>query len=183
VTSDRFVESAAEKAFPDGAPLVVIEETVNKVREEMRQTFVSATVSGAAQSAGIEAAVSRLGEVNKEISELITRIAALRGSIESANQDYLLAVETTKSASRDYQAASVSVSAKSQDIKQIAPALAPERPVRPKILINTFMGFLLGLMLFGGLSMAIRKYREAPAESAFEGEEIEVVQALGGHRH
>ena len=61
VTSDRFVELAAAKTFPDGTPLVVTEESVNKVREEMRQTFVSASVNSAAQTAGIAAATARLG--------------------------------------------------------------------------------------------------------------------------
>jgi len=120
--------------------------------------------------------------VNKEISELITRIASLRGSIEAASQAYLLAVETTKTASRDYQAASVSVSAKAQDMKQIAPALVPEHRVRPRVFFNTLMGFLLGLLLFGGLALGIRKYREVPSETPFEGEEIEVAQALSAHR-
>jgi succinoglycan biosynthesis transport protein ExoP len=160
VTSDRFVELAAEKAFPDGTPLVVTEESVNKVREEMRQTFVSASVNGAAQAAGIAAATARLNQVNKEISELISRITALRGRIEAAGQAYLLAVETTKTASRDYQAASVTVSSKSQDMKQIAPALVPQRPVRPRILINTLLGFVLGILLFAGAVIAMRSFRE-----------------------
>jgi uncharacterized protein involved in exopolysaccharide biosynthesis len=167
VTSDRFVEIAAAKAFPEGTPLVVTEETVNKVREDMRQTFVSASVSSAAQSAGIEAAVTRLEQVNKSISELISRITMLRGNIEAAQQAYTLAVETTKSSSRDYQAASVTVSSKSQDMKQIAPALVPQHPVRPKVLLNTVMGFLLGLVLVGGCVIAMRSYREIRSQQIF----------------
>jgi hypothetical protein len=45
------------------------------------------------------------------------------------------------------------------------------------------MGFLLGLLLFGGLALGIRKFREVPSETAFEGEEIEVAPALSAHRH
>ena len=171
VTSDRFVELAAAKTFPDGTPLVVTEESVNKVREEMRQTFVSASVNSAAQAAGIAAATARLNQVNKEITELISRITALRSNIEGAGQAYLLAVETTKTASRDYQAASVTVSSKSQDMKQIAPALIPQRPVRPRILINTVMGFLLGILLFGGWFIAIQSYREVRSAEAFHAED------------
>src|SRR5688572_18202842 len=182
VTSDRFVELAAAKAFPEETPLVVTEESVNKVREEMRQTFVSASVSSAAQTAGIGAAAARLEDVNEAISGLIHRITALRGDIEAAAQAYSLAVETTRNASRDYQAASVTVSSRSQDMKQIAPALTPERPVRPRILINTLMGLLLGLLLFGGCAIAIRSYREGQSPDAFEAEEVDVVEAIGSHR-
>ena len=181
VTSDRFVELAATRAFPDGTPLVVTEESVNKVREEMRQTFVSASVNSAAQTAGIAAATARLNQVNREISELISRITALRGRIETANQAYLLAVETTKTASRDYQAASVTVSSKSQDMKQIAPAIIPQRPVRPRILINTLMGFLLGVLLFGGWIIARQGYREERAPEVFSVEEPDV-ETVGAHR-
>jgi polysaccharide biosynthesis transport protein len=182
VTSDRFVELAAAKTFPDGSPLVVTEESVNKVREEMRQTFVTASVSSAAQTAGIEAATARLNQVNKEISELISRITALRSKIEAASQAYLLSVETTRTASRDYQAASVTVSSKSQDVKQIAPAVVPQRPVRPRILINTLMGFLLGILLFAGCVLAMQGYREVRSAEAFPVEEVDVGEAVGARR-
>ena len=181
VTSDRFTERAAANAFPDGTPLVVTEESVNKVREQMRQDFVNASVSSAAEAAGIATATARLNQVNKEISDLISRITTLRGNIEAAQQAYLLAVETTKTASRDYQAASVTVSSKSQDIKQIAPALIPQRPVRPRTLVNTVMGFLLGILLFGGLVVAMQSYQDVQAIESFPVEEIDV-EAVGAHR-
>jgi capsular polysaccharide biosynthesis protein len=177
ITSDRFLELAAGKVFPDGTPLVVTEESINQTREEIRQTLVSASVSSAAQSAGIEEATKRLEQVNGEISELIGRINVLRARIEAAGQSYLLSIETTKNASREFQAASVTVSSKSQDIKQIAPALVPERPVRPRTLINTVMGFVLGMLLFAVFAIGLRNYRAADSQSPFNAEEVEVVRA------
>src|SRR5262249_39707473 len=102
--------------------------------------------------------------------------------IESTQQAYLLSVETTKSASREYQTASVTVSSKSQDMKQIAPALAPERPVRPRILINTIMGFLLGLLVFGSCAYIIRNYRQASLRTPVESEEVNVAQTARAQR-
>jgi uncharacterized protein involved in exopolysaccharide biosynthesis len=160
VTSDRFTEQTASKVFPDGTPLTVTEESVNETREGIRKSFVTATVDRAGQTAGIEAAEKRMAQVNKEITELVTRITALRGKIDATNQDFQLAVEATKSANHEYQTASVTVSSKSQDIKQIAPALIPERPVRPNILVNTLMAFLLGTLLLAVCAMAIESYRE-----------------------
>jgi len=183
VTSNRFVELAATKTFPEDTPLVVTEESINKVREDMKQTLVSASVSGAAQSAGIEAASTRLAQVNRETTELSGRIATFRARIEAAVQSYALAVETTKNASREYQAASVTVSSKSQDIKQISPALVPQRPVRPRILLNTLMGFLLGFLFSVGYALAVQTYREALAQKAFEGEEVRLAEAVGTRRH
>jgi capsular polysaccharide biosynthesis protein len=168
VTSDRFMELAAGKVFPDGTPLTVTEESINVTREGLRKDYVTATVDGAAQSAAILAAVERLNQVNRQISELIRNITALRGKIEAANQDYALAVEATQGASREYQAASVTVSSKSQDIKQIAPALIPDRPVRPIRLVNTVMGFLLGTLLFAFVAIGIESFREAAREKPDE---------------
>ena len=168
VTSDRFMELAAGKVFPDGTPLTVTEESINETREGLRKDYVTAAVDGAAQSAAIQAAVERLNQVNRQISELIRDITALRGKIEAANQDYALAVEATQGASREYQAASVTVSSKSQDIKQIAPALIPERPVRPTTLVNTVMGFLLGTLLFAFAAIGIEGFREVAREKPDE---------------
>ena len=47
------------------------EEAINETREGIRQTFVNATVNGSAQNAGIEAAATRLEQLNREIPELI----------------------------------------------------------------------------------------------------------------
>lgn len=182
ITSDRFAELAARQAFPEGTPLVVTEEAVNETREELRQTYVNATINGSAQSAGIEAADKRVAQLNAEIPELVGRVTTLRASIEAASQDYLLAVDATKSASRDYQTASVTVSSKSQDIKQIAPALVPLRPVRPKILINMLMAFLLGILLCSGYAIGLQRYRELQAEPSLVEEDLELVHASTAHR-
>ena len=182
VTSDRFVEATAARAFPEGTPLQVTEESINRVREEMRQTFLSATAAGAAQAAGIEAGARRLEQLNKEITDLIGRITVQRARVEEANQTYLLAVEAVKNANHEYQTATVTVSSKSQDMKQIARALVPERPVRPRVLINTLLGFLLGVVLFGACAVGIRNYREGYARKPLEPEEMDIAEPAGAHR-
>jgi capsular polysaccharide biosynthesis protein len=183
ITSDRFAEVAARQAFPEGTPLVVTEEAVNETREGLRQTFVNANINGSAQSAGIEAAVKRMTQLNIEIPELVGRVTASRAAIEATNQDYLLAVEATKNASREYQAASTMVSSKSQDIKQIAPALVPLRPIRPKTPINVVMAFLLGVLLCGAYTVGLQRYRELQAETSYVEEDLDVIHASTAHRH
>jgi len=168
VTSDRFTEQAAEKAFPEETPLSVTEESPNLIREGIRQDFVRATVGSATERASITASTARLDQVNKEISRLLSRITGLRSEIENVDQEYALATEALKTASREYDAASVNVSSKSQDIKQIAPAQVPERPVRPRILINTVMGFLLGLLVFGGVAVGLQSYLDEYRQGPFD---------------
>ena len=182
ITSDRLAEKAAAQAFPDGTPLVVTEEAINETREGIRQTFVNATVNGSAQNAGIQAAATRLEQLNREIPVLMSVVTAQRGRIEAADQELLLAVEATKSASREYQTASVTVSSKSQDMKQIAPALVPERPVRPRIWLNTLMGFLLGILLSGACAIVLQGYREIQDQESFAGEDLDVARVAGARR-
>jgi uncharacterized protein involved in exopolysaccharide biosynthesis len=168
VTSDRFTEQAAEKAFPEGTPLSVTEESLNLIREGIRQDFVKATVASATERASITASTARLDQVNKEISRLLSRMTGLRSEIETVDQEYALSTEALKTASREYDAASVNVSSKSQDIKQIAPAQVSERPVRPRILINTMMGFLLGLLVLGGGVVGLQIYRDENRQGPFD---------------
>ncbi len=175
VTEDRLLEIASEKLNPRGTPLSMTEESPNKNREEIQRDLINATVSSAAESAGIEAATARLELVSKEISQLITRLATVRSEVAGAEQDYALASEAVKNASHEYQTASVTVSSKSQDMKQIAPALIPERPVRPSILLNTAIGLLLGAMIFAGIRVVIQNRLELNRESAFIEEENEAV--------
>jgi len=166
VTSDRVLELAAEAVFPTGTPLSVTEESINETREVIRESLIDATVARTAQSAEIEAASARLSRVNEEVSSMVARITQSRAGIEAANQDFELAIEATRSASRQYQSASVTVGAKTQDMKQIAPALAPERPVRPQVVVNMVVGFFLGAVLAGGTIVAIRSYGQSRAAAS-----------------
>lgn len=173
VTADPFLELAAEKLNPGGGPLSMTEESLNTTREEIHRNLINTTASSAAERSGIEAATKRLGEANEQVSLLLARITALRSDIDKADRDYSLAYEAVKNVTREYQEASVTVSSKSQDMKQIAPALVPERPVRPRILLNTLVGFLLGLLVFASLALTIENYRELHRPVSFAAEEIE----------
>ncbi|PYR82933.1 MAG: hypothetical protein DMG19_20415 [Acidobacteria bacterium] len=181
ITTDRFLEIAAEKLNPQGPPLSMIEESPNKNREEIQRDFVNATVSSAAESAGVQAATDRLDRMNKEITRLITNLATVRSRVANAAQDYALASDAVKNASHEYQTASVTVSSKSQDMKQIAPALIPERPVRPSILLNTALGFLLGALISAAIYyLVIQNRLELTRENPFVDEEAEVVTLRRG---
>jgi uncharacterized protein involved in exopolysaccharide biosynthesis len=167
ITADRFLEAAVEKLNLEKAPLAMIEESPNRTREEMQRDFVGATVSVAAESAAMQTAAARLKRVNEDISQLITRLVTLRSNIDRAEQEYALASEAVKNASHEYQTASITVSSKSQDMKQIAPALVPERPVRPSVLLNTLVGFVMGVLVFACVALVIENRHELHRETVF----------------
>jgi uncharacterized protein involved in exopolysaccharide biosynthesis len=180
VIADRFLERAVEKINPSGAPLSMTEESLNVTRESIQKDLVKASVDVSAENAGSKVAKARLGQVSKQISSLLDRITIFRNAVEQADQDYKLAYEAVKTASHEYQNASVTVSSKSQDMKQVAPAIIPERPVRPKIILNTLLGFLLGAMFFASLALLIENFREMRHSDLLSGEEIEEAVAQKG---
>jgi len=153
ITSDRFLEKAAESLIPDEPPLSLVEESLNPTRETIRRELVEATASAAAERAGVQTATARLGHVNRQIHALLAVLAALRSELAAVDQHYALAAEAVKNASREYQTASVTVSSKSQELKQIAPALVPERPVRPNFVLNAALGLLLGAVVSASVAV------------------------------
>jgi uncharacterized protein involved in exopolysaccharide biosynthesis len=60
-------------------------------------------------------------------------------------------------------------------MKQISPALVPERPVRPTILLNTMLGFLLGALAAAGFILVLENYRELRQPKSITLEDIERV--------
>ncbi len=177
VIADRFLERAVEKIDPSGAPLSVTEESLNTTRERIQRDLVKASVDASAEDAGSQAAEARLGQVSKQISSLLDRVTTLRNAVEQADQNYKLAYEAVKTASHEYQNASVTVTSKSQDLKQVAPAIVPERPIRPKIILNTILGFLLGAMLLASLALLIENIHEMRHSDFLSVEEVEQVAA------
>jgi uncharacterized protein involved in exopolysaccharide biosynthesis len=179
VTADRYLEKAAEKLDPNSTSLSMTEESLNTTREEIQKNLVLALASSAAERAGIQTATEQLARVNPQISQLLAQLALLRSEIDKADRDYALAGEAVKNATRLLQDVSVTVNSKSQDMKQIAPALIPERPVRPMAMLNTLLGFLLGVFLFTGLALAIENYREMRRPKSFAVDRLERLGVRG----
>jgi len=148
VINDRLMDRLTDKTQPEaGSPLSITEESLNTTGEEIRRELINSTATSAAETAGIQAAVTRLKNANAEIEEISQHITQVRNGIDNSSHEYKMAQEAVESATRDYRNASVTVSAKSEELKQIAPALVPERPVRPRLLLNTILGALMGFVL------------------------------------
>lgn len=167
VMADRFLEHAAEQLKLSGQPLSMTEESLNTTRQDIQKNLVRARVDAAAERAGMETAEAGLARVDQQVVTLLARLTSLRSQLENADQEYSLAAEAVKTASREYQNASFMVSSKSQDLKQLAPAVVPERPIRPRIVLNTLLGFLFGLLLFSALALILENLREMRLEERF----------------
>lgn len=166
VISDRFMDRLTTKQQEGAAsPLSITEESLNSTGEEIRRDLIHATASAAAESAGIQTAMKRLKDADAEIAHLSQRIAQVRNEIENTDHEFKMAQESVESATRDYRNASVTVSSKSEELKQVAPALVPERPVRPRLLLNTLLGGLLGWVILSVAAALLESLRDLRAKS------------------
>ncbi|MBI4165888.1 MAG: hypothetical protein HY508_09165 [Acidobacteria bacterium] len=166
VISNKFLDRLTEQRHTDqSSPLSITEESLNTTGEEIRRDLINATASAAAETSGIQVALNRLKKANAEIEQLSLRITQARNEVERANHEFKMAQEAVESAARDYRNASVTVSAKSDELKQVAPALVPERPIRPRLLLNTLLGGFLGLVLLTVAAALLESVRDLRAKS------------------
>ncbi len=166
VISDPFLKSATEKLGPDAqGGLTASEEVVNATHTDLQRELADANASAAEGRAGLQTAATTLAEIDRQIRRELADFIQSRSEVEKAERDFSLAREAFESASRDYRNASVTVSAKTQDLKQVAPALPPERPTRPSIVLNTLLALLLGLALLSGIALGIESFREMQSQA------------------
>ncbi|HEX5482535.1 MAG TPA: Wzz/FepE/Etk N-terminal domain-containing protein [Terriglobia bacterium] len=164
VISDPFLERAVDQSGKGHDPrLSVTEQTLSQNHVEFQKEYVSALADVQAERAGIEAGRARLGGINRALNHLLGGVAKSRNDIEIADRKFAMAQKAFVTASQDYLNASISVSSKSQDLKQLAPATVPEQPVRPKILLNTFLAGILALLVLAAAAAIMDGFREAAA--------------------
>jgi uncharacterized protein involved in exopolysaccharide biosynthesis len=109
--------------------------------------------------AGIKAsaeALRKVLEINKQTLARLEKEKALKESTQQQLLDeYDLARENYATLSKKYQDASINVGARSTDLKMITPAVVPERPFKPRIVLNTILAGGFGLLLSVGLSFLL----------------------------
>lgn len=161
LVSDPFLQRAVdEMGKTNGQKLSVIEQTLSKNHEEFQSQYVTALADAQAELAGVQSARARLTEIDRKLDRLFSSLALSRNEIEIADRKYALARQAFETASHDYLNASISVSSKSQDLKQLAPATVPEQPVRPKVVLNTILAGLLALVVLTTAALIVDGVRE-----------------------
>jgi len=111
------------------------------------------------ETAGIKATMETLRkmlETNKQTLARLEKDKAVKESkLQQLLDEYDLARESYATLSKRYQDASINVGARSTDLKMITPAVVPERPFKPRILLNIILAAGFGLFLAVGLSFLL----------------------------
>jgi tyrosine-protein kinase Etk/Wzc len=109
------------------------------------------------ETAGIKATMETLGKILETRKHTLARLEKEKALKESKLQqlldEYDLARESYATLSKKYQDASINVGARSTDLKMIAPAVVPERPFKPRTLLNIILAAGFGLLVSVGLSL------------------------------
>jgi uncharacterized protein involved in exopolysaccharide biosynthesis len=176
VTSDAYVQHAVEqtRGNTDGS-LAVTEESINTVHEQLQQQYADALAMARSSEAGARASEAALLSFDSKIGRLLKQNAVRRSAIERVDREYAIAKDDFESANRSYQNASVAVTEQSQDLKQLAPAIPPERPVSPNIILNVVLAGVLScaLLSMGALTWeSFRAMQWRRANSIEQAEEL-----------
>jgi tyrosine-protein kinase Etk/Wzc len=111
------------------------------------------------ESAGIQATMSALRKALETHRQTLARLEKEKAVKESRLQqlldEYDLARESYATLSKKYQDASLNVGARSTDLKMITPAVIPEQPFKPRVVLNIILAAGFGLLLSIGLSFLL----------------------------
>ena len=117
------------------------------------------------EAAGINAALHALRSEVDASKKVLTRLAKELALKEDTQQqlidEYDLTRESYATLSKKFQDASITVGARSTDLKMISPAVVPERPFKPRIMLNVILAGGFGLLVAVGLSFLLHSF-EAP---------------------
>lgn len=109
--------------------------------------------------AGIRASTEDLRKVLESNRRTLVRLEKEKALKESTQQrledEHELARENYVTLSKKYQDALINVGARSTDLKMITPAVVPERPFKPRIVLNIILAAGFGLLLSVGLAFLL----------------------------
>jgi polysaccharide biosynthesis transport protein len=126
---------------------LVKEESVNPIYQQVQSQIVETDSDILGTKAGIQTLQKTL-DTNKPRLDLLLQDKALKEStLEQLSQECKLAGENYAVLNKKYQDASLTVSARSTELKVIAPAITPERPIKPRIPLNILLASVLGLLV------------------------------------
>ncbi len=123
-----------------------------------------------AERLSLQAAIQSMEKANATISarlaSLLEEKSSKENTLERLKQEYQLTQDSYAAINRRYQDASISVNARSTDLKVVAPAIIPERPVKPNLILNVLLAMILGLITCLMMTILQHQWRVAARRMA-----------------
>ncbi|MCI0424065.1 MAG: Wzz/FepE/Etk N-terminal domain-containing protein, partial [Acidobacteria bacterium] len=166
-----FRESVKEASSQSGGlpPTALMkEEAVNPVYQQVQSGLVEANSELLSLKAGIQSLEKATESTRRKLALLLREKASKESTLERLTREYELASEGWAALNRKYQDASINVSARSTDLKVIAPAIVPERPVKPRVPLNVLLAVALGLALSSSLVLVRDRWERSKVQMQAE---------------
>ncbi|MEW5975331.1 MAG: hypothetical protein AB1898_05935 [Acidobacteriota bacterium] len=100
-----------------------------------------------AAQAGVRTLKERHESLEGRLRVLQREIGPKEATLRRLDELYQQASENRAAQEKRYREAAINALARSTVLKPVAPAIQPERPVRPRVLLNTLLASLSGLLL------------------------------------
>jgi tyrosine-protein kinase Etk/Wzc len=126
---------------------LIKEESINPIYQQVQSQIVETDSDILGTKAGLQA-LQRALETNRRKLDLLLQDKALKEStLEQLSQEQKMASGNYAALTKKLQDASLMVSSRSTELKQIAPAITPERPIKPRTPLNVLLSSVLGLLV------------------------------------
>jgi uncharacterized protein involved in exopolysaccharide biosynthesis len=153
---DQNASRAAEKSGGTPSP-VLSEEAPNPIHQQVQSRLIAADAELLGLTAELQSVQKAAEAANQRLGRLLRDKAVKESTLEELNQDYQLARENYATLNKKYREASVDVSARSTDLKVIAPAIVPEIPVKPRVLLNLLVAWAFGFIVSSLLAIGLNR--------------------------
>jgi len=94
----------------------------------------------------------------RKLSQLVQEKVAKEETLNQLTTENKLAGDNYLMLGRRVQEASLMVSARAVDLRQVSPALTPERPIRPRTPLNILLGAIFGFLASTLLTLLIQNF-------------------------
>jgi uncharacterized protein involved in exopolysaccharide biosynthesis len=140
---------------------LIKEESVNPIYQQVQSQIVETDSDILGTKAGLQA-LQTASESNKRKLDLLLQDKALKEStLEQLSQEHKMASGNYAALNKKFQDASLIVGSRSTELKLIAPAITPERPVKPRTPLNILLASVLGLLVSTLLSFFLHNLEVA----------------------
>jgi len=130
-------------------------------QEGSQSQMAETSLEALALTSEIETLQKTLQQNSLKLSKLRQEKALKEGTLQQLELENKLAGENYATLRKKFQEASVSVSARTIELGQVAPALPGDRPIRPRIPLNILLGALFGLAASTLLTLVLQKFSTA----------------------
>jgi uncharacterized protein involved in exopolysaccharide biosynthesis len=127
-------------------------------RQASQSETAQASLEVLALTSEIEALQKALQQNSLKLARLRQDKALKEGTLRQLELENQLAGENYAALRKKFQEASVTVSARTIELGQVAPALPGDRPIRPRIPLNISLGAVFGLVASTLVTLVLQKF-------------------------